>query len=775
MNLKNLSIGTKLTLIAVACTVLALIIASSSLLYFDLTSFKHKKTADLTSQAEVISLNCSAGIAFKDSVAVTEVLKSLRAETQIKVAAVYTPDGVLFANYLRPGVSPQSLPSHLTPHVPVFGPNGLEIVHVIQSEKDSVGYLYIQSSMSDWYSRRNRFVQIILIVMCLCVGISVLLASRLQRIVSSPILSLANTMRSVAREERYDVRVAKRANDEVGQLVDGFNTMLGEIEERERELHLANSELEDRVKSRTTELEREIAERKVAEVELLKSQQSLSDFFENATIGLHWLSEDGTILRANRAELEMLGYQPEEYVGHSIAEFHEDKAVIEDILSRLRAGETLNSYEAAMRCKNGWIKHVAIESNVLVEEGRFIHSRGFTRDLTAQKEAEQAEEAREQAERANKSKSEFLSRMSHELRTPMNAILGFSQLLQLEGTLTEQQNGSVGHILGAGRHLLKLIDEVLDISRIEAGNLAISNESVSVFEVVNQVVSLVQPMAGQKNISILVNKVEQAPYVLADRQRLCQVFLNLISNAIKYNVDGGKVSVFVEPQEDKVRISVQDTGPGIPAEKRPMMFIPFERLGAQETSVEGTGLGLALSKQLVEAMGGEIGLLPTVDGACFFVDFPLAVCPMSIVSEECLAPPADINGITNNFTVLLVEDNLANVKLMEMIMSTRPQCNLLVAMQGTMAIDLAQKHLPELILLDLNLPDINGYEVLCRLRQDPLTAAIPVIVISADANPAQVERLKAAGAWEYLTKPLDVRQLLKMLDECRLIKLADVA
>jgi len=763
--LRRVPIKIKLALITVVSSALALLIASLGYLYYDLSEFRAKMSADLSTEAQVIGTNCAAPLAFNDKSAAEEVLRALHSRTQIEAAAVYRPDGALFAKYLSPK-SPQNLIPAAAGHEGVRVDNdGIAVFQVIRSDQDTVGILYMRSSMQEWTERRNSFTAIMASLTLVCALIALGIGSRLQRLISVPILELTDAMRDVAHDEQYGRRVSRRTDDEIGELVDGFNSMLSEIEERDRELHAANEELETRVRERTSELEREVQERTVAQEELTKSQQTLEDFFENATVGLHWLGPDGTILRANRAELEMLGYKAGEYVGHNIAEFHRDGGIIGEVLNRLRNHEAIDPYESKMVCRDGSVKDMAIESNVLWEGGRFVHTRCFTRDLTMHKEAERARLDQEQAERANAAKSEFLSRMSHELRTPMNAIMGFSQLLAMD-ELSPDQRDSVDQIVAAGRHLLKLINEVLDISRIEAGNLNISKEPVRLAEVVQEVVSLVCPLAEKKRIAIHIGFLQHPNlHVLADRQRLSQVLLNLVSNAIKYNTKSGAVRIESEDVGGMRRIVVADNGPGIPPEKAALIFTPFERLGAEQTAIEGTGLGLALSKRLTEAMGGKIGMLPCPEGATFYVDLPPAESPLALLDKLPADPDAEWPAVDDTAaTLLLVEDNSSNVALMEKLFGRRPGCQLVIAMTGVAAINLARKHRPDIVLLDLNLPDVRGSEVLDQLRAYEETKDIPVIVVSADATPSQIARLKAAGAADYLTKPIDVNALYAAID-----------
>ena len=374
--------------------------------------------------------------------------------------------------------------------------------------------------------------------------------------------------------------------------------------------------------------------------------------------------------------------------------------------------------------------------------------------------------ARETAETANQSKSEFLSRMSHELRTPLNAVLGFAQLLEIE-SLTEDQSESVTQIVKGGRHLLELINEVLDIARIETGHLALSAEPVLPSEVVSDVLDLIRPLAVERSVTITANLGAADAYVLADRQRLRQVLLNLLSNAVKYNRVGGSISIGCDRRDPThVRISVTDTGTGIPLESQAKLFQPFERLGAEQTNIEGTGVGLALSRRLTEAMGGRLDFESTVGrGSTFYVELPVTEGPVERFERLNPQPVEVAHPETTRHTVLYIEDNLANVKLIEHVFASRGDIDLVPAMQGRMGLDLARRDPPALVLLDLHLTDMDGRDVLRLLRAEPVTADLPVIVLSADATERQIERLLAEGATAYVTKPIDLGEFLSRVDE----------
>jgi signal transduction histidine kinase/ActR/RegA family two-component response regulator len=400
---------------------------------------------------------------------------------------------------------------------------------------------------------------------------------------------------------------------------------------------------------------------------------------------------------------------------------------------------------------------VAIFSALLIAYSRRLEA-GRARELD-----------RLELERANKAKTDFLSRVSHELRTPLNAILGFGQLLEGED-LSPKQHQSVDQILKGGRHLLELINEVLEISRIEAGNLAISLEPVHVEAAIAEVLELVRAVADKHNVSLEGPPEGGEHFVEADKQRLKQVLLNLLSNAVKYNREGGAVTVSVQqmPLSGRLGVLVSDTGQGIPEDRLADLFRPFERLGAEGTSIEGTGLGLALSKALVEAMGGILGVESSVvEGTTFSVELALVQARVDPLHRADTRGPAfTANGAGEEArTVLHIEDNLSNFQLVEQILANRPGVELLGANEGHLGLELAMQHHPDLILLDLHLPGMPGEEILKRLKSDPDTDDIPVIVLSADATESRMERLHDAGADAYLRKPLDVRRFLAVVDE----------
>lgn len=520
----------------------------------------------------------------------------------------------------------------------------------------------------------------------------------------------------------------------------------------------------------------DVTERKAAEQALQHSEARLSAILETIAEGILIIAADGRMTFWNPAAERLLGLD-----GTAIAErrlvpadwtIHSPDGVLLPVeqwpVGRVFAtGHAISPQEISLLRGDGVTVMLSVSAAPLHDaRGTLVGVVASFRDITERFRAEQAvQAARCEAERANRAKSEFLSRMSHDLRTPLNSILGFAQLIEAGA---DEAQDAAEQILKAGSHLLDLINDVLDLARIEAGHLSLSSEPVLVQEAVERVLQLVRPLADQRGIRLLFGETAfRQCHLIADRQRLNQVLLNLLGNAIKYNCAGGTVDVDCQqPRPGWLRIRVIDTGAGMPEAKLALLFRPFERLGAEQTGVEGSGLGLALSKGLVERMGGTMGVESVVDrGSVFWIelamtDAPAVRQPAPEAERSLTLVDSAIQG-----KVLYIEDNAANIRLVERVFGRRPGVQLLTENEGGAGIARARREAPDLVLIDLHLPDMSGEDVLRHLWEDPATRMIPIAVLSADATPFQVKRLLAAGATAYLTKPLDLGALLRLVDE----------
>lgn len=525
----------------------------------------------------------------------------------------------------------------------------------------------------------------------------------------------------------------------------------------------------------------DISERKQAEKALCENKRELEAahhanqlIMDNSQDVICTIDEWGRFISVSAACEQLWGYTPAELVGRPYVEFvcPEDRALTSQVAEVLRMDGKITDFVNRYMRKDGTLVDV-LWSASWSETDKIMFC--VAHDVTDRARIEKAlREAKEEADRANHAKSEFLSRMSHELRTPLNAILGFGQLLERQNP-TEAQRTRVNHIINAGRHLLNLINEVLDISRVETGNLQLSLEPVCVAEALEEALSLMRPLAAERGIELrTATLLEEADYVMADRQRLQQVLLNLLTNAVKYTPLDGKVTVSSSTIGGSIRIMISDTGAGISSEKQARLFTPFDRLGAEQTGVEGTGLGLALCQRLIQAMQGSIGVDSTAgSGSMFWVELARAESPFERVALEKRNGPYPQNGSeVIQRTILYVEDNLSNLTLIEQMLADQSHIKLITAMQGKLGIELARQHSPDLILLDLHLPDLPGWEVLSCLQNQKATREIPVVVISADATSRQIKRLMAAGARAYLTKPLDMQEFFRIINETAAPRLA---
>ncbi|HBA73716.1 MAG TPA: hybrid sensor histidine kinase/response regulator, partial [Geobacter sp.] len=525
--------------------------------------------------------------------------------------------------------------------------------------------------------------------------------------------------------------------------------------------------------------------RKQIEAEQMQLSQRLRDnqfytrsLFESNIDAIMTTDPAGIITDVNKQMEVLTGCTRDELIGAPFKHHFTDPDRAEKSTKQVLREKKVTNYELTVRARDGKETVVSFNATTFYDRDRKLQGVfAAARDITERKRLDQVlqeknvelESARSVAEKANLSKSEFLSSMSHELRSPLNAILGFAQLLESgEPPPTAAQKGSVGQILKAGWYLLELINEILDLALIESGRLLLSLEPMSLDDVMVECQEMIEPQAQKNGIRLSFPQFECSSFVHADRTRVKQVLINLVSNAIKYNRAGGAVDVTCSVTgENRIRISVHDTGEGLSAEKIAQLFQPFNRLGQEARSEPGTGIGLVMSKRLVELMGGEIGVESSAGaGSVFWFELDLSTEPqLDDDAVEALAPyHAHIPHGTTPRTLLYVEDNLANMQLVEQLIERRPDLRLLSAGDAILGIALARTRQPEVILMDINLPGMSGIQALEILRDDPLTAHIPVLAISANAMPHDIRKGLEAGFLRYITKPIDVNEFMEALD-----------
>ena len=652
MKFQDLSIKRKLILMTMLTSSIALLLSSVSFLIYDLISFRNLLTHDLATQAQIIGYNSAAAMAFKDEPAATATLSALTAKSDIVSAALYSPNGQIFAHYFRdkktlPSVVPNCSPENSYR----FEGQYLEVCHDVSLNGDRVGTLFLQSDMSQWSMRARRYATICLVFALVSVFLAFLVSSKLQKVISGPIMHLEDTMKMVSANKNYEVRAVKSYSDEIGSLIDGFNAMLSDIQQRDGALRGANDELQ----TRTLELEEEVSQRKQAQEELLNA------------------------------------------------------------------------------------KHVA--------------------------------------EEASRAKSTFLANMSHELRTPLNAIIGYSEMLEEEARDSEGADniGDLQKIQFAGKHLLSLINDVLDLSKIEAGKMPLHLETFDIRLMVSEIITTLQPAIEKNKNTLRVRVADEVSAMRADVTKVRQILFNLLSNACKFT-DHGTIGLDVDRKlengQDWIRFQVSDTGIGIATKQRDNLFKEFAQA---DTSIArkygGTGLGLAISYKFVQLMKGRIGVESELGkGATFTAELPAHVRtepadslrPDGTSDSRTAAAPTK----TDRDTILVIDDDAAVRDLMSRFLG-KLDVNVVAARNGEEGLRLAAQLHPVIITLDVIMPGRDGWSVLNQLKADPELSEIPVIMVTIVDNEAMGVNL---GASNYLVKPVHRERLAELIEKYRVVR-----
>lgn len=647
MILQNLSIKRKLTLITMLTSSAALVLSAVSFLIYDLLSFRHLLIQDLMTQAEIIGYNSAGAMEFKDVSAATATLSALTAKEDIVTAVLYTRDRKVFAYYSRTNQPSASFRMvRLQDQGYRLESGYLQIFHEVSLNGERLGTLFLQSDMRQWSLRARRYAGILAVFVLISGLFAWFVSSKLQRLISRPILHLEDTMRMVSANKNYEVRAVKSYGDEIGRLIDGFNTMLAEIQQRDAALRGANEEL----KARTGDLEKEVLYRKQTQEELLTA------------------------------------------------------------------------------------KHAA--------------------------------------EEASRAKSTFLANMSHELRTPLNAIIGYSEMLEEESRESGNRDGvqDLQKIQSAGKHLLALINDVLDLSKIEAGKMGLHLENFDVPPLINEMITALQPAAGKNSNKIQVRVAENVGVMLADVTKVRQILFNLLSNACKFT-DHGVISVDVDQNnvagQDWVRFRVSDTGIGITERQKENLFHEFSQADSSiARKYGGTGLGLAITHRFVQLMKGHISVESEPgQGATFTVHLPAQVVMEAPEASRLLeasdsATPAPAKKAARD-TILVIDDDAAVRDLMSRFLG-KLGFRVLAASTGEEGLALARQWRPTLITLDVVMPECDGWSVLKQLKRDPALADVPVIMVTIVDNEAMGLDLGASG---YLIKPVDRDRLAVLIDK----------
>jgi signal transduction histidine kinase/ActR/RegA family two-component response regulator len=645
MTLRNLSIKRKLTLLAMLTSGIAVVLSSACFLVYDLVTFRNLLSQDLMTEAEIVAYNSAAALAFNDEASANVQLSALTAKSDLVAAVLYGNDGRIFARYFRAGDPHPQLPA------PVEGKEDyrftgkyMEVFSDVSLRGERLGTLFLQSDMQRWNTRARQYAGIVGIFVLISGLLAWFVSSRLQGLVSGPILELEQTMRTVSVGKNYAVRAVKSSGDETGRLIDGFNTMLAEIQHRDKALQRANTDL----KTRTQELEDEIIHRKRTQEELLR--------------------------------------------------------------------------------------------------------------------------AKDAAEEASRAKSAFLANMSHELRTPLNAIIGYSEILEEEtrDSGPPENVRDLRRIQAAGKHLLSLINEVLDLSKIEAGKMALHLETFGVEPMIEEMITTLQPAAERNSNRLVLQMADDLGSMHADVTKVRQILFNLLSNACKFT-EHGTVTLDVQRRqgsEDRLAFRVTDTGIGMTPQQQGKLFQYFAQADSSTArKYGGTGLGLAISQRFTHMMRGEIHVSSTSgEGSIFTLELPANVTLEPAASPQAQEPAAEVSAPGDFATTVLVIDDDPTVRDLMTRFLGKMGYRAVPAPSGPEGLRMARELRPSIITLDVVMPEMSGWDVLNQLKTDPVLASIPVIMVTIVDHEALG---LARGASNYLVKPIDRDRLAVALDKYR--------
>lgn len=557
------------------------------------------------------------------------------------------------------------------------------------------------------------------------------------------------------------------------QLINELDRLISEQEGTKNAMgaHILRHDLE----VHKVELEMQNRELLEKQLELEAVRDQYADLYDFAPNGYVTLDKKGIIRAINLTATALLGQTRSQLLDKPFSAIlvrNYNKTFHGVLQETINTGSNQN-VEVQLKCKDKNALDMYLQM-VLSQKDDATEVRVALVDIGAKKQAErELIQAMEQAQEANRSKSRFLTRMSHEFRTPLNGILGFAQLMDtnINEPLLPEQKESVDQILQSGWHMLELVNDLLDLAAIEADKIDLHMEAVDLNTNIKESVETIQPLIEQREIrlSTTIEDVCAGLYILADSTRFRQIILNLLSNAVKYNHIGGSIELSCEQiNTDRVRISVTDSGYGIPAEDIPMLFVPFSRLYLKTYAKEGSGIGLSITKRLVECMGGQIGVTSELgQGSTFWIELQVSLPPVK-TDVSTITESMDNASETRDETLLLyIEDNTSHIRLVKAIVHNMPGIRLLTAQTARLGLELAQAHRPDIIITDISLPDMNGFEVLNQLHANEITHEIPVIAVTANAMNQDVEKGRGAGFYRYLTKPLDLTEFRRTVDELR--------
>jgi two-component system, sensor histidine kinase and response regulator len=762
------SIGRKLQRIILATCGVSILMACTALAAYDALAFRTELASTLAATAGIAGSNSTAALEFKDAPSAREILTSLRAQPHIVQACIYTSDGTVFATYARAGSDPNFTPPVRKVEGTTFTTREMALFQPIRLNDEDIGTIYLRSDLKELYVRTERFAEIVLIVMVASFATAFFLASRLQRVISGPILELARTAAAVSLGKDYSLRATKSGEDEVGALADRFNEMLSQIEARERALQTVHHELEARVERRTRQLQEEINERRLTEWQLEERKSFLNSVIANSPVGIVATDTNGCVQMCNPAFEKLFQYRQEDVLDRPLVDLvatNELHTEVESNQDKVLKGQTVHVV-AQRRRRDGTLVDVEAFIVPIFTDAAMTGALALYQDITDRKRSEAALwQAKEAAEAASRAKSDFLANMSHEIRTPMNGIIGMTDLA-LDTSLTSEQREYLGMVKSSAHSLLTLINDILDFSKIEAGKLELEKIDFQLKPSLGETLKALALRAHSKNLELVWRVGPGVPeFLKGDMSRLRQVLVNLVGNALKFT-ERGEVAVDVQKEsedEDGVLLHfrVRDTGIGIPKEKQGMIFEAFTQADSSSTrNYGGTGLGLAITSRLVNLIGGKLWVESEPgQGSTFHFTGYFGFADSRTRATE-VADPEILSGLR----ILVVDDNQTNLTILVEMLSAwgvLPDA----AAGGKIALELLalahRKGEPfRLVITDMQMPEMDGCSLSEEIRRSDDFGKVPILLLSSSTRQGEAARCRQLAVASYLTKPVQPSQLL---------------
>ena len=764
--LKNVSIRDKLNRIVMLTTSVALLLAALGFCLYDLLAFRNTEARELSSVADIIGANSTASLQFQDPSSGQETLETLGVDPRVVSAGLYTQDDKIFASYYRDSKAKVIFPSQPRKAGNYFEQGQILIFRPIFLNEKKIGTIFIHSDLQNFYERLQQYGIIAFIVLVVSLLGAFLLSSKLQKTISSPILHLSSLANRVSTEKNYALRATNESQDELGELVNQFNDMLSQVQDRDIALQEAHHELEGKVRERTHDLENEIQIRRKSESALRDSEERLRSILDHATAVVYMKDIDLRYVLVNRQFEKVFSVSNEQVRGKPDSEiFSKELADRFADLDRavLESGQPVE-VEEQLKVNGKTETYISLKFPLRDSDGTIYAVCGLDTNITDRKDFEmELQKAKIQAESANSAKTSFIANMSHEIRTPLNAIMGYSQILKRDTALTEEHHKALERIDSSGKNLLSIINDILDISKIEAGRMELHLTNFNLNQVVEDMTTLFKLKCEENDLILKISLLhEDQSNVYGDEEKLRQVLINLLSNAVKFT-DSGTVSLNIIPENNsEYRFEVRDTGKGITREAQKTIFEPFKQ-DAEGIKKGGTGLGLAICRRQVLLMEADLYVSSKInEGSCFYFTLHLPSSKGKLGSTEITSMQVSRISDEHKVKALVVDDNSDNRAVLSHLLKNIG-VTVIEAENGMIALEQTREHLPDIIFMDIRMPVMDGQTAITKIVEEFGQEQFKIVTITASAMQHDRERYLKMGSHDVVLKPFHVNEVFRCL------------